>query len=116
MARKAKDALQLEEAQPSAEAISRAVRGGEKALYAYADFEIESGGIKVLFKEGEKFFPALGWERAPQMDELLSGSKHKNGARTGIAFSYMGKVINPNAKPEERQRQALTVVLPLEER
>lgn len=84
-----------------------------KALYAYADFKI--GDMEV--KAGEKFTPPHGWQRAPQMDELLSASKIKQGAQVGIAFSYQGEVINPGEKnPDLRERRQHTAVLPLEER
>lgn len=83
------------------------------ALYAYADFEVQG----VQFKEGEKFSPPLGWQRAPQMDELLSASKVKQGSTAGIAFSYQGEIINPGEKePSLRERRQHTAVLPLEER
>lgn len=93
--------------------VSEILETAQKALYAYADFEVRG----VTFKAGERFVPAPGWTRDLRMDELLSGSKVKNKKHVGMAFSYQGVVVNPGEKnPDLRERRVYTAVLPLEER
>lgn len=89
----------------------------EKALYAYADFEIEKLGLKV--KAGEQFVPAAGWVRDVTQETFLMGSKQKNagGSQVGVVFTYQGEVVNPQERnPDLRERRTHTAVLPLEER
>lgn len=115
MPRKAKEIEEVleQEAAPKAQPDDT-LPGG---LYAYDDFEIRVGDDKCDFKKGERFTAPLGWERSPEMDVYLHSSKQKSDSQVGLAFQYLGKVLNPNEKnPDLRERQVHTAVLPLEER
>lgn len=113
MPRKAKEEEVLEQEAPRAQAGETSPQG----LYAYDDFELRIGDDVFSFKKGDRFTAPLGWERSPEMDVYLHSSKQKSDSRTGLAFQYQGKVLNPNEKnPDLRERQVHTAVLPLEER
>lgn len=93
--------------------VAEVVDGAEKALYAYAEYEVQGR----LFSIGEKFTPPYDWKRNLAQEELLLATKQKSGAQVGVVFSYPGEIINPSEKnPELRERRIHNVILPLEER
>jgi len=118
MTTKTKKAMEVEiENTPDTEPERKVFKSlaAKKTLYATADFEIEKLGISV--KAGEEFIPPADWKRNLSQEEFILASKKKNGDQSGMAFDYLGEVVNPQERNKELQeRRVHTAVLPLEER
>lgn len=85
-------------------------------LEAYAPFQYKPHPLAdpVTVQKGDLFLPPSDWTRDFVHDGTMKVAK-KHRDDLGITFAYKGEVINPNDKPENRERREHRVTLPLKE-